>query len=460
MALRVSRRAFLAGVGGTAVGLPLLEIMSQGRAAADPATSPPRYLVAFMGSSLGTSSSFWVPGGTALAPLADYGDVRPEVTVVGDMRIPWDTGGGVPAAGRTVNFHSSTVSPLLSGTRSLEPAADCNGPTSDQLVAAQIGEGTRFRSLEYRVQAEAYRGGGSSKGRMSYGLDGSPRDPIASPRLAFDSLFTGFSAEDPEEAARRAALLDEDRSVLDLVRGRAERLIGKLGRADRLRLERHFDEIRALETRIAMIPETTTGSCRELPDPGADAAVTRDAYGGDIEIGYANETQRARVMCDLIHMAFTCDLTRSVSLMFTYVQSFMNVSSIVGVTTDLHELGHGAGSTEDMAGGIAWHVDHFAYLVSRLRDTPEGAGNLLDNTALLLMAEGGNGYDPESGSDGRAHSSERMGCLIAGRAGGLRPGRHVIATGQHPAGVLLSAMNAVGVEGPLGQVTRRVEEVF
>ena len=460
MAFRVSRRAFLAGVGGTAVGLPFLEIMSGGRASADPATSPPRFLVAFMGSSLGTGSSLWVPGATALGPLADYGGVSSEITIVSGMKIPWDTGSGVPAGGRTVNFHSSTVSPLLSGTRSLEPAADCNGPTSDQIVAAQIGDGTRFRSLEYRVQAEAYRGGGSAKGRMSYGMDGSPRDPIASPRLAFDSLFTGFSAEDPEEAARRAALLEEDRSVLDLVRGRAERLMGKLGRADRVRLERHFDEIRALEMRIAMIPETTTGACRELPDPGADASVTRDAYGGDIEIGYANETQRARVMCDLIHMAFTCDLTRSVSLMFTFVQSFMNVNSIVGVTTDLHELGHGAGSAEDMASGIAWHVDHFAYLISRLRDTPEGDGNLLDRSALLLMAEGGNGFDPESGSDGRAHSSERMGCLIAGRAGGLRPGRHIVATDQHPAGVILAAMGAVGVDGPLGEVSRPVAEVF
>jgi hypothetical protein len=197
-----------------------------------------------------------------------------------------------------------------------------------------------------------------------------------------------------------------------------------------------------------------------LGDPGEDAPVTADSYGDGIEIGYANESQRARVMCDLIHMAFTCDLVRSGSLMFTYVQSFMNVSSIVGVTTDLHELGHGAGSTEDMANGIAWHVDHFAYLVSRLRDTPEGDGNLLDNTALALMAEGGNGHDPESGSDGRAHSSENMGCLVAGHAGGLRPGRHIVARDRHPASVLLSLMNAVGVDGPLGEVTERLDEMY
>ena len=46
-----------------------------------------------------------------------------------------------------------------------------------------------------------------------------------------------------------------------------------------------------------------------------------------------------------------------------------------------------------------------------------------------------------------------MACLIAGRSGGLAPGRHVVASGKHPANVLITAMNAVGVPAAsLGEV--------
>jgi hypothetical protein len=55
-----------------------------------------------------------------------------------------------------------------------------------------------------------------------------------------------------------------------------------------------------------------------------------------------------------------------------------------------------------------------------------------------------------------------MACLIAGRAGGLKPGKHVAAPGKHPAQVVLSAMNAVGVGGnALGdEVTGNIPELF
>jgi hypothetical protein len=50
-----------------------------------------------------------------------------------------------------------------------------------------------------------------------------------------------------------------------------------------------------------------------------------------------------------------------------------------------------------------------------------------------------------------------MACLVAGRAGGLKPGQHVVAVGKHPANVLITAMNAAGVAGnTLGDVTGNI----
>src|SRR5258706_7402872 len=91
---------------------------------------------------------------------------------------------------------------------------------------------------------------------------------------------------------------------------------------------------------------------------------------------------------------------------------------------------------------IAWHMKHFGYLVGKLRDTPEGTGTVLDNTVLTFLHEGGHGLDTSSGKTLSTHSTENMACLIAGRAGGLKPGQHVVATGKHPANVLVSAMRA------------------
>jgi hypothetical protein len=128
-----------------------------------------------------------------------------------------------------------------------------------------------------------------------------------------------------------------------------------------------------------------------------------------------------------------------------------------GDRSDLHELGHGAGSLEDVSDGIAWQVGHWANLIGKLRDTPDGDGSLLDRTALLFLTEGGWGYDPEADADGVSHSSENMAVLVAGHVGGLQTGVHIRTDGLHPAQCLVSAMNAVGVSvDGIGEVTGEI----
>ena len=126
--------------------------------------------------------------------------------------------------------------------------------------------------------------------------------------------------------------------------------------------------------------------------------------------------------------------------MFTMFQSHMNVYALTGQKCDLHELGHNGDpaskGTLAVSKMIAWHMKHFAYLIAKLRDTTEGAGSLLDNVALVFLHEGGHGLDTATGEKNSTHSTENMACLIAGRAGGLKGGQHVAATGKHPANVL------------------------
>jgi len=488
-AIRLSRRTLLRGAGGVVVGLPLLEAMLDGRRGlAQTAAAPRRYLVVFDGQSLGGDDdpllSQFVPDTvgpsydlkTALAPLGAAG-VQSWVSVVSGMKIPTahDNGGAPPAGGRTDDFHVSSASPLLSGVRSTSSGATVNGPTSDQLLAAQIGGSTTFKSLVYRVQAAWYLSVSAPYGRdlISYKRDGSgqvvPVPAEVSPRQAFTQLFGNFvpPGVDPATAAAMDFQLRTRRSVLDLVHQRTARLVPQLGRADQQRLQRHFDEIRDLELRVAATPPPQTSTCVKPADPGPDPALGgnqgTDANGDPTysqNMGYSDEEGRARTFVSLIHMAMVCDLTRVASLQLTLFQSHMNMYSLTGQGCDLHEVGHfGAGhdTTAQMAKGQAWHVKHFASLISKFAGTPEPGGSMMDNTAMVFLLEGGHGFDPGSGKVWSSHSTENMACLVAGKVGGLKAGQHLAAAGSHPAQVLLTAMRAAGYTGTaLGEVSGEI----
>jgi hypothetical protein len=253
--------------------------------------------------------------------------------------------------------------------------------------------------------------------------------------------------------------------VLDLVKTRADVLRKKLSGADRQRLDQHFEEIRELEERISQLPPVAGGACEVPTDPGADPTLGGNQPDGgyDQNNGYSGEDERARVFMDLVQMAFTCDLTRVAAVMMTMAQSHMNMFPITGQACDLHEVGHGGtpGGTNAVATAQAWHMKHFAYLVDKCKNTPDGDGTLLDHCGIVWLWEGGHGYDPGAGNDNSSHSTENMVLCVAGGAGGLKRGHHIRADGRHPGEVILTVMNAVGVDTPtFGEVTSALPDLL
>jgi hypothetical protein len=472
---RLDRRTFLRGAAGIAVGLPMLEAMAPARA--DELTPPKRFSVSWGGISLAGygPGGMVVPAGTGkgyeitrgLQSLADLG-VADAVTIVSGLLLPWqENGGAMPPAGRTPEFHFNTLGPQIAGTPT-GPGRDGapKGPTADQIVADFLAEDTKSRVLSYRVQPASYVGSneiGGDAGRMSWKNEGGslePVDPTVSPRVAYQSLFTGFTPPDPADAAAAELELRRNKSVLDIVDRRADGLLGKLGAADRIRMERHLDEIRALEKRLDAVQPTVDG-CELLPDPGddppiGDAIIEYEGEGQPYSTtaGYSNEDLRADLLTDYIRMAFVCDLSRVASFMLTEWKCYMNMFNFGGWESDMHELTHYAGPEESVADAVGFHLKQFARLAKKLRDSPEIDGStILDHSALVLILEGGWGWDPEGG-DNSTHSTENMACFVAGGAGGLRQGEHIVAANKHPGQVVLTAMQAVGHAGGLGELTQ------
>ena len=329
-------------------------------------------------------------------------------------------------------------------------------------MAAAIGGDTRFESLQYRVQAQDYGGG---VGYMSFSHQNFPIGPIASPRLAYDQLFAGFTpgggGGTPPPPSDR---LLQGASVLDLVLRRSERLRQVMGASDRIRLEEHFEQIRTLENRISDIAEgggTPTGgngTCAVPADPGSDPTVNESVTDANGSSGWSDEDKRGIVMADLIHMAMACDLTRVASLMIGFVSSAINMKTIIGVNYDAHDTTHStfqqsvSGQTSQLKEKVSqFFTEPFSYLMQKLHDTPEGDGNMLDHTVAVQLWEHGNPG---------AHNVTSYILPIVGMPSALAQGQYINGGGRHPSHVLQTAMAAIGVHEDFGGVPGLFDELL
>ena len=86
----------------------------------------------------------------------------------------------------------------------------------------------------------------------------------------------------------------------------------------------------------------------------------------------------------------------------------------IGLNESHHSMSHHGDNPENLAKYAklcTWHVELFAYLVEKMRNTPDGDGNLLDHS--LLMIGGGM-------SNGNIHSHMDVPIALVGGAGGLQ----------------------------------------
>ena len=146
-------------------------------------------------------------------------------------------------------------------------------------------------------------------------------------------------------------------------------------------------------------------------------------------------------MCDLVVLAFQADVTRVVSFVLANEGS-NKPYPFIEVPEGHHDLSH-HGNDEAKKAKIRqinlFHTKQLAYLLEKLKSTPEGEGSLLDH-AMVAYGSGN--------SDGNAHNHDDLPILLAGGAcGTLKTGRHIRYPKETPLNNLwVSMLNRMEVD--------------
>jgi hypothetical protein len=303
------------------------------------------------------------------------------------------------------------------------------GTSLDQLFAQKYGQETPMPSMQLCVENVDQAGGcfyGYScayTDSISWATPEEPLPMVRDPRAVFDQLF-GIGATPEARAARRR----RDRSILDWVTQSANQLKNSLGAADRARLSDYLDDVREIERRIQKVEaQNSAGEARALP--GAPIGVP-DSYD-----------EHVKLMFDMQVVAFASDVTRVVA--FKLSRDVSNrVYPETGVKTGFHIASHHQereDRIQDLAKINKYHVSLVPYFLKKLKETPDGDSNLLENSLLLYGSPMGNS---------NVHNHKRCPLFFAGHAGGrLKGNLHIKAADGTPmANAMLAALNLVGVE--------------
>jgi hypothetical protein len=441
----LSRRTFLRGAGSALVALPFLEAMLPRLLFAAPPMQK-RFVVAFCGTVIG-NDTLSNPGAYGALPATMPASwkaleaVRQHVSVISNLNIPvYNNGTTPPGPASAYNMqHGTTPATMLAGVTSVETMpVMVRGQTADQFAATTLGPGSKLASLQVRTQLLPYTGSNNNnKGIMSAKRSGTQLltlPPLASPSQIYAALFSGGGASTPAGVAA----LERNASVLDLIAEDRQRLTSSLGANDKVRVDQHFDEIRALETsmRSAITGGGSGGGC------GPATAPIDPPAGVNTFVGWSNETLRGQMMADMIAYALSCDLTRAVSWMMTFEQ--VQMANVADATTEMHDDSHHAQERpSNIAANCNWHAALFARLVGKLATMTEGTGTVLDNTFLSLMYA-------ESKT---AHGRSGMRHLVAGLPSKIKNGQHVDGGGQHPGKIQISGLSAIGGPTTLGELS-------
>ncbi len=443
-----SRRDLLLSLGAGAGLLPFLPLLN---ASGQEAIFPKRLLLFFSPDGTaaidhGGASLGWQPTGTE-TEFTLTETHAPLIAVQNRIVVPHGLSMSAGGAGQE---HAFGMAGLWTGA-SLHPpheGADFDGgngqrtgwgsgPSIDQIVAAQFGSGmpyerahddpapeTAYRSLEFGVQCSDP----DSKHRMIYKADKQPIHPETNPKAAFDRLFAGLDLDPMDQPTGPTPDQVRRQASVDYLMTEVERLRGRVGSEEYVKIEAHLEGLRAIHRRASALPPTPSVGCTIPAEPAAATSRWENS---------ATFPDEARAMMDLAVHSLACDLTRVASVQLS--RGFSNiVHEWFGHTQGHHTISHLDGDNRAQLLQIdQWYATQFAYLIQALDSVQEGNGTLLDNTLVVWGREMGQ----------TNHRMQPVNLILAGGArGALTPGRYLNVNGKKHAELLVSIAQLMGLE--------------
>jgi hypothetical protein len=415
------RRTFLRGLGAT-LALPLLESMTPRASAFAASRAPTRlgYIYTPNGIIGACDKSprpfMWTPK-TAGANF----EFSPTMKGLEPFREQINVFSGLAqvngrALGDGPGDHARATATFLTGVHPRKTGgADFQlGISADQIAARELGKYTQLSSLELGLEPQPLAGNcdsGYTCAYMSMSWRGAtnPLPAEINPRTVFERLF---GEGDSTDAPARMARLAHQKSVLDYVTGSLSRLRMTIGTGDKRKLEEYLDAVRDIERRIQRAEEQS--ATMVLPSIDRPSAIPDDYE------------QYTTLMIDMQVVAWQTDMTRVSSFMLGRDGSNRAYREI-GISDGHHSISHHQGDPEKVEKLIKideLHVGMFAYLLKKLKETPDGDGTLLDHSMVLFGS---------SISESNIHTHDDLPIVLAGGANGrLKGNRHLVYPKETP----------------------------
>jgi hypothetical protein len=410
----ISRRMMLQGLGCT-IALPWLEsakVFAGDPGKAAPAKPPQRFACLFQGDGI-SPNHWWSRGdgpamelGSSLESLTPY---REKLNVINGLFNRNGDGG-----------HARCTGNILSGANLVRGRVIHGGVSMDQKLSQHFEEATPVPSMVLGCE-QPVSGFHESQYSMVYASHISWRttdSPIPIelyPALAFDSLFGG-----------QASKLQG--SILDDALSQANDLRGQVSGSDRVKIDEYLSSVRETEKQIQMLGKA---SRKEAPQPPASERPP---------VGQPKDFKAyAKLMCDIIALAFQTDRTRVATLLLSRDLSGQTYQ-FLGIRDAHHNLSH-ANTGREYQAIVKFHVEQYAYLIGKLDKMREGDGTVLDNSCIMFVSEH---WD--------AHNGTKVPVALAGGLGGtLKTGRSLDYLNAGDArrklcSLYLSIMDRMGLE--------------
>jgi hypothetical protein len=422
----LSRRTVVRGL-GAAIALPLLDSMV-------PALTPTRLSAAggpkrlgIVYVPMGMNMAKFTPaqeGALTLSPiLAPMEAYRDRMLVLAGLD-------SKEADARDGGVHPRCQTTWATGVKAkATEGVDLRAGTSwDQHVAKDLGRETQLGSLELGIEPPAMGGSCGVGYSCAYSSTIAWRNATTplpmenNPRAVFERLF---GASDTTDSRARLDLILRDKSILDGVNDKLTSLRKGVGPSDGRKLDQYLDAVRDVERRVQKAEEQVE---KQLPVVDRPAGVP-----GTFE-------EHAKLMFDLLALAFQTDMTRVATYLMAQEQSVRTYPEI-GVPDPHHPLSHhqdDPAKLEKQAKLNTFMVQQFVYFLDKIAKIQDGDGSLLDHTLLLY----GSGM-----SNSNEHLMFNVPTIVIGNKDfDVQGGRHVrYKKGTPLTNLQLALMGRVGV---------------